>query len=190
MRKAHVKEGEEDGAEDDKKEEVPTEREVVCNCMAFLATTFIAIGELLNEQNLWAVMVVGGGLSAINVMFTAAGLDAIANAGGEGLLPTRVALASGQDIRKVAGEVGENGAVGIEPRRQRNQHRGKEGRGERGEGHARRERPKRDRDKREDGKKRKSTRKKDRLERREKRDRRTRRKRRDEESGLHTVVQV
>lgn len=185
MRKAHAKDEEE--GEDDEQEEVPLEREVICNCMAFLATTMVVVGELMSERNLWAVIVIGGGLSAINIIITSAGLDAVAVANGmvEDSLPERTAAEDMHHGTAVAIDIDEEK---VEPQRQRHRERDRDR--ETREGRSGTERHRREKARREGGKKHKPSRKKEKSERREKKDRRTKKKRRAEESGLHTVVQV
>lgn len=183
MRKAHAKDEEE--GEDDEQDKVRLEREVICNCMAFLATTMVVVGELMNERNLWAVIVIGGGLSAINVIITSAGLDAVENTMIEDPLPERATASDMQHGTAVAIDIGEEE---VDPRR--HLHRERPRKGETCKGQSRRETRRREKDRREGGKKYKSSRKKEKSERWEKRDRRSKKKRRGEESGPHTVVQV
>ncbi|CAN8072799.1 unnamed protein product [Agarophyton chilense] len=43
---------------------------ILTHCCAFLAITLIVVGELMHEQNMWAVLVIGGSLCSMNVLLT------------------------------------------------------------------------------------------------------------------------
>lgn len=197
MPKAHVKEREKIDDEDED-DGVRTETQVLCNCMAFTAIIFVVVGELMNENNWWGVVLIGGSISALNIRLTTAGLDAISSAGKHVALPTVVHASHGQAI---SNEDVRNGDIAIELDRlkdaevEQRKHRRRERKKEKEKTKAqadeisRRERPRRDREKKEKGKRRKLTRKEP-LERCEKKERRSKRKRRVEEIALHTVVEV
>lgn len=94
---------------------------VVANSMALIATTLVTVGELLNERNMWAVLVVGGTLCGLNVLVTACALDTVREAeGGHG--------DRGCDAETGVGEVCEAGcwaedAEEVERRRERRERR-------------------------------------------------------------------
>lgn len=68
--------GKNEEKEEEEEEEVyPLMSRVVANSMAFTATTLVVVGELLNEHNIWAVVVIGGLLCGMNVLLTASGFE-------------------------------------------------------------------------------------------------------------------
>lgn len=194
MRKARFKEREEtDDIDEDDDEEVPTEREVLCNSTAFIAITCVIIGELLNENNLWAVLIIGGSISALNIVLTMDGLRALARYSARKKLPTTVEvnqiqrLASG-DVTIDVNEIDVDEAA-HRKHRDRRSRREKDRKQRRRDEIPEQECHRREKEKKEDRRKRNTTRK-ERLDRREKRERRSRKKRRTEEKQMLTIVEV
>lgn len=181
-------------------------REVICNCLAFVATTLVVIGELFNEHNLWGVVIVGGALSTVNILVTSVGLERARQVSGVDIDVDGKSVRRMQPSRDVIVQFEDDVIQRVIEREENEGDDDNEGE-ERGEGkeeeeekkmkmrRKRVEREKRRRSRKEEGKPRKSSRLRDKFDMREKKERRVRKRRVEgfpapENRGLYTVLNI
>lgn len=177
-------------------------REVICNCLAFVATTLVVIGELFNEHNLWGVVIVGGALSTVNILVTSVGLERARQVSGVDIDVDGKSVRRMQPSRDVVVHFEDDVIQRVIEREENEGDDDNEGE-ERGEEEEKKmkmrrkrvEREKRRRSRKEEGKPRKSSRLRDKFDMREKKERRVRKRRVEgfpapENRGLYTVLNI